>query len=178
MARTMAQTTRLMLSALTVLTTLTLLTAASTLSGCGFALRGDDALPAQWMRVHIIGADDELIAALRREMIQRGAHLQSSNAANTATATIQIAAADFTQRNLGGDAGGRATADELEYRVRFHFIAADGVMVQRNQTITVQRAFAHQPRAQLRAEAERRAARNEMRFDAARRIVRRLSAAK
>ena len=173
MARTMARTTRLMLSALTVLTTLTLLTAASTLSGCGFALRGDDALPAQWMRVHIIGADDELIAALRREMIQRGAHLQSSNAA-----TIQIAAADFTQRNLGGGAGGRATADELEYRVRFHFIAADGVMVQRNQTITVQRAFAHQPRAQLRADAERRAARNEMRFDAARRIVRRLSGAK
>ena len=172
----MARTTRLILSALTVLTTLTLLTAASTLSGCGFALRGDDALPAQWMRVHIIGADDELIAALRREMIQRGAHVQSANASNTAT--IQIAAADFTQRNLGGDAGGRATADELEYRVRFHFIAADGVMVQRNQTITVQRTFAHQPRAQLRADAERRAARNEMRFDAARRIVRRLSDAK
>ena len=172
----MARTTRLMLSALTVLTTLTLLTAVSTLSGCGFALRGDDALPAQWMRVHIIGADDELIAALRREMIQRGAHVQSANASNTAT--IQIAAADFTQRNLGGDAGGRATADELEYRVRFHFIAVDGVMVQRNQTITVQRTFAHQPRAQLRADAERRAARNEMRFDAARRIVRRLSDAK
>ena len=149
---------------------ISLLTCLS-LTGCGFHLRGDIALPSELERVQVTGDDRELVAGLSDALERQGAVVDSASD----SARIDVVAADFQRRVLTTDARGRATAYRLRYRVEFNVTAADGTLLQSAESVTVERAYNYNPNRELQSEQEERFLKSEMSRQAVLRMLQRLA---
>ncbi len=156
-----------------------LLVGLSLLAGCGFHLRGSVDLPPELARVHVSGADRDLVERLSDALVQRGAVVESEPGAGTAH--IDLSEARFERQVLTTDVTGRATAYAFRYRVVFGITGGDdtggddGAILQPARSITLERAFDYDPNRELQAEQEVRFLETEMRREAVLRIVRRLA---
>ncbi|MGI9311605.1 MAG: LPS assembly lipoprotein LptE [bacterium] len=146
-----------------------LLISATLLTGCGFHLRGEVELPPDLARVHIVGADRDLVQRLSAALKQRGAAVVRAGQG----ATISLAS-EFAQTTLTTDPQGAASAYAVRYQVAFRIAAEDGQPLQAERIFWLHRAFNYDSSKHLQAEAQEAFLQDELRDEAVVRIMRQL----
>jgi LPS-assembly lipoprotein len=145
------------------------------LSGCGFQLRGQVALPED-LRAVFVSAPVLIADELEVFLASGGARVTPDREA--ADARISASGERFDRRLLSVDPDtGREREFELVYTVWASATRRDGSIILSNQPITLVRDFVFDPAAVLGTGREEAVLYDEMRRDAARQIVRRIEAA-
>lgn len=143
------------------------------LSGCGFHLRGDVALPSS-MEPLSIQADvrSGLGRELRRALRQSQVRLASTT--KTAGAVLLLEREQTGRRVLSVDAGGKVREYELSHTAVFRVRRPDGSELVPEQTLTVVRDYRFDPSEALSKAGEQEVLRREMERALAQAILRRL----
>ena len=134
----------------------------SALGGCGFHLRGTDALPAE-MSVTYIQSDslfstlvDDFADALRTHGVQ------VTEDRFEATAVLRIIENDKSRDVLSVNTSGKVLEYQLRQTVRFSVMTADNQPVVEPQTVTLTRAYLYRSTDVLGSEREKEAVRNTL----------------
>ncbi len=147
----------------------------STLSACGFSLRGHAPLPKGIDTVHLQAGSAALRSHLRLALQANGALVAVEKKA--ADATLIIATESFDRRVLAVDPGtGKSREFELVYNLSFSFNAREGHKLLAPQQLRLRRDFVFDDDAVIGKSREEAVLVEEMRRDAAGQIMRRLSA--
>ncbi|MGR3984585.1 MAG: LPS assembly lipoprotein LptE [Gammaproteobacteria bacterium] len=133
--------------------------AGMSLGGCGFRLRTEFALPPQLARVHVNGADLELVARIADALAARGAVIDADGA------DLRITA-DMRRAVLSTDADGRATAYSLTYAVQYQ-LRLPGAKARPARSFSLRRAFDYAVTRQLQVEREAEFLEEDLRGEAA-----------
>ena len=134
----------------------------SALSGCGFHLRGSDALPAEMSVTYIQSGDpygtlvDDFADALRA----RGIQVTEERA--TATAVLRTIKNKVGRKVLSVNTSGKVLEYQLSQTVRFSVATAENLPVVEPQTVTLTRAYLYSSTDVLGSERERVAVRNTL----------------
>lgn len=132
------------------------------LSGCGFHLRGSDALPAEMSVTYIQSGNpfsslvDDFADALRSHGVQ------VTEERDAATAILHILENDSDRDVLSVNTSGKVLEYQLRQTVRFSVATAENLPVVEPQTVTVTRAYLYSSTDVLGSERERVAVRNTL----------------
>ena len=143
--------------------------AGMSLGACGFHLRTEVPLPPELAHVQISGADRDLVARLADELSARGAEVKSS----TEAAKLHITT-DMRRAALSTGADGRATAYSLTYAVQYQ-LKVPGETARAEKSFSLRRAFDYDAGRHLQAEAEARFLEDDLRREAAARVLSQLA---
>ena len=144
------------------------------LTGCGFALRGSDALPESLQRFYIEAPVD---LARELEVLLAGNARQITGDATTADAVVKAGAERFQRRVLSvNPETGKEREVELAYGVDVSVTNAAGETLLSSQRLRLVRDFVFDSDEIIGKSREQTVLREEMRKDAAQQIVWRLSA--
>jgi LPS-assembly lipoprotein len=134
----------------------------TTLAGCGFHLRGSDALPASMSVTYIqIGNPfstlaDDFADALR----SHGVQVTEDRAA--ATAVLRIHENDRGREVLSVNTSGKVLEYQLWQLLQFSVATAENLPVVEQQTVTLQRAYLYRSDDVLGSEREKEAVRSTL----------------
>ena len=143
--------------------------AGMSLGACGFHLRTAVPLPPELAHVQISGADRDLVARLADELSARGAEVKSSPEATKLRITT-----DMRRAALSTGADGRATAYSLTYAVQYQ-LKVPGETARAEKSFSLRRAFDYDAGRHLQAEAEARFLEDDLRREAAARVLSQLA---
>jgi LPS-assembly lipoprotein len=147
------------------------------LVACGFHLRGTGgtraALPEEWKSMHLVSSNPN--GEFSRNVIAlfaaNGVQWAESDAANF---RLVITPETFEQRNLSLNAEARVAEFELTMRSQFSVLDASGREVMPLTDVTVVKQMENDPRNVVGKEGEVRLIQNEMRYELAEQIMRRI----
>jgi LPS-assembly lipoprotein len=134
----------------------------ATFSGCGFHLRGSDALPAEMSVVYIQSGNpfgslvDDFAGALRT----RGAQVTEDRAA--ATAILRILENDRERDVLSVNTSGKVLEYQLRQTIRFSVATAENRPIVEPQTVSMRRAYLYSNTDVLGSEREKDAVRETL----------------
>ena len=132
------------------------------LSGCGFHLRGSDALPAGMSVTYIQSANpfsslvDDFADALRTHGVQ----VTEDRAA--ATAVLRIHKNEKDRKVLSVNTSGKVLEYQLRQKIQFSVATAENRPIVEQQTVTMRRAYLYRSTDVLGSERERDAVRNTL----------------
>ena len=132
------------------------------LSGCGFHLRGSDALPAGMSVTYIQSANpfstlvDDFADALRTHGVQ----VTEERAA--ATAVLRIHENNKDREVLSVNTSGKVLEYQLRQMIRFSVATAENLPIVEQQTVTMKRAYLYRSSDVLGSEREKDAVRNTL----------------
>jgi LPS-assembly lipoprotein len=149
-----------------------ILLAALSLTACGFHLRGAADLPFQTLN---IAGSGQLKEELKRT-IEARSDTKVVPTAEEAQATLQIIREEREKAILALSGAGRVREFELRYRVSYRVLNKDKREIGPVGEILLRRDFTYDDRLALAKESEEVELYNDMRSDAVRQILRRLSA--
>ncbi len=135
---------------------------AATLSGCGFHLRGSEALPAEMSVTYIQSGKpfstlvDDFAEALRA----RGAKVTET--IEDATAVLRIQENDRERDVLSVNTSGKVLEYELRQTIRFAVATAENLPLVESQTVTMSRAYLYKSTDVLGSEREKEAVRSTL----------------
>lgn len=147
-----------------------LLTLAALLSGCGFHLRGQTALPFE--NVYVEGGSPDLNRLLRAS-IGTGDKLAAD--AQSSAAVLTLVEEVRAKEILSLSGGGRVREYLLRYTVRFRAVAGGREVIPLSD-VTLTRDFPYDDSQALAKEGEEALLFQDMQRDAAQQILRRLAA--
>lgn len=143
--------------------------------GCGYQLRGAVALGSDLDAIHVSGPNDIRGAVAR---VLEGGGIRVDSTRNEASPVLRLGDERFTRRVLSVDPNtGKAREFEVAYHVAYRLVGGDGVEMVPAQAVTLVRDYVFDADAVLGKSREQRVLRDEMRRDAAARIVRRIASA-
>ncbi len=146
---------------------------AMTLSACGFQLRGQAVIPFQTLRVETPGFSafaNELESAIRS-----GSKARIVDTRDEAEAVIQIVGELQERHILALSGGGKVREFELRYRVAYRFTDRAGVDLALPGEIVLRRDMTYDDTLVLAKESEELLLFRDLRTDAVRQMLRRLS---
>lgn len=154
---------------------LVMVLSAALASACGFRPRGSIALPENFRQIYVqapVQITDELAIFLS----SGGATIAESP--TDADAVIGVRSETFEDRVISVDASsGKAREFELLYSLDFSVRMKDGAMLVKPEHMVVRRLFVFDPNSVLGASNNVDVLHEDMRRDAAERIIRRMEAA-
>ena len=149
---------------------------ALAVGGCGFQMRGSAELSSSLQPLHLAGYQfSPLMRELRRTLGSGGVALAETRAG--ARAALVIHENEVKRRVLSVNRNGDTQEYELTYLLSFSVVDAQGRERLARQRIVIQRDFLFDERGVLGKEGEQEQLTKEMIRDAARQLLRRLSAA-
>ena len=144
----------------------------SLMSGCGFELRGETALPPGFERVFVNGSG---AAATELRILLDGSGAELTTAAKESDAAVYLSGEKFSRRVLSVDPDtGKEREIELVYSISFHVNRGTGGTLLSRQTVRLRRDYVFDATAVIGKSYEATVLRREMRRDAAEQIMRRL----
>jgi LPS-assembly lipoprotein len=148
-----------------------LLSSSLLVSGCGFHLRGQIEVPQSLERMHVKGADVELVNDIERSLKFSSIDLvaEGDNAA-----LLDVSNTSYVSDVIGTSSGGIATSYKLTYRVNYVVYAADGEVLQADNVMQ-NRTLAYDPSQVLLFEREEIFLKEDMRKNLVSFILRRMS---
>ena len=135
---------------------------AVTLAGCGFHLRGSDALPAVMSVTYIQNSQpfsslvDDFADALRT----RGVQVTEDRAA--ATVVLRIHENDKDREVLSVNTSGKVLEYQLRQKIQFSVATAENRPIVEQQTVTMRRAYLYRSADVLGSEREKDAVRSTL----------------
>ena len=134
----------------------------TTLAGCGFHLRGSDALPAEMSvtYIHIANPFSSLADDFADALRTHGVQVTEDRAA--ATAVLRIHENDRGREVLSVNTSGKVLEYQLWQVLRFSVATAENVPVVEQQTVTLQRAYLYRSADVLGSEREKEAVRSTL----------------
>ena len=132
----------------------------ASLSGCGFHLRGSEALPPEMAVTYIQSSNpfstlvDDFAEALRT----RGAKV--TERLEDASAVLRIQADDKERDVLSVNTSGKVLEYELRQTIQFAVATAENLPIVESQTVTMRRAYLYKSTDVLGSEREKDAVRN------------------
>lgn len=145
---------------------------AAVLSGCGFALRGSDGLPASLDRVAVDGADFAMVDRLESALSANGASVVDPG--DQAAAVLRLLESGFIRDVRSTDADGLATSHTLKYRVAYEVRTAGGDELQASQRLVHEQVAGYDPLRPLQSEQEEALLKAEMQDEIVQQILHRL----
>ena len=145
---------------------------AATLTGCGFALRGNVDLPASLDRVAVDGADFEMVDHLESALAANGTRVVDPG--DRTAAVLRLLQSEFTRDVRSTDADGLVTSYTLKYRVAYDLRTAGGDELQASQRLVHERVIGYDPLHPLHSEEEEALLRAEMQEEIVLQILHRL----
>ena len=151
---------------------LLVLLALSSLSACGFKLRGSYQLSAQLSEISIQGEE--------RELVERLTEILTNNditvvAVGSGSPTLSLSRTEFSKETVSADATGIATEYEYTWLVEFSVIGANGEVLLPQSSISVFNTLEYNPDDELEFEKEEEFLKEEMGKDVALQIMRELA---
>jgi LPS-assembly lipoprotein len=147
------------------------LTALASISGCGFQLRGQAALP--FTAAYVVAPDTSNVAnALRRSL---SSQQKLAKSLETAPVRITLDQESYSKNILALSGGGKVREYRLEYRVQLTVANTAGVILVEPTEIRLSNDFSYTDAQVLAKEAEEASLNRSMEQDALRQILRRLS---
>jgi len=146
---------------------------ATTLTACGFQLRGQAVIPFQTLRV-----ETPAFSAFANELeraIRSGSKARIVDTRDEAEAVIQIVGELQERHILALSGGGKVREFELRYRVAYRFTDRAGVDLALPGEIVLRRDMTYDDTLVLAKESEELLLFRDMRTDAVRQMLRRLS---
>jgi LPS-assembly lipoprotein len=167
--------------------TASLLAMALTLTACGFQLRGAATYPFTSVfvqrpaafgvgTINVTGTAAPVVPDVISGLTNSGVQIKTK--IEDADFAIRFLQVFFDKRVLSLSGGGRAREFELEYRVRYEFVDAQGRAWGEPGEITIRRDFSFAESQALAKEGEEAQLTRDMQLDAAAQILRRLQAVK
>ena len=145
-----------------------------TAGGCGYQLRGSVSLPPGLGTVHVEGPHD-LSAAVMHLLDDAGVRVETTR--GPASALVRLSNERFNRRVLSVNPDtGKESEFELAYQVMFEVTDAEGEEIVPRQTVSLLRDYVFTIDKVLGKNLEQGVLHDEMRRDAATRIVRRIEA--
>ena len=134
----------------------------SSLSGCGFRLRGAVELPPALKETRIVGIAEfsPLAIEFKRVLAQAGSAVRGSKDATSSA--IVINGGNFTRRVLSVDAQGRVAEYEIKYTYTFKILGKENEELIPLQKIELTRDYRFDPGNVLAKDTEETQLRNEM----------------
>lgn len=145
---------------------------AATLSGCGFQLRGRDAIPYKTLYIDA-PKDSQATRQLADALRSRG--IAVTETANTAEATVKLSQDRESRTVLALSGGGRVREYRLNYALSYSLIGKDGQEIFAPSEIQQSRDFTYDDNQYLAKTAEESFLYRDLREDAVQQIVRRLA---
>lgn len=146
------------------------------LSGCGFQLRGERALPFQTLAIQE-GGNAELGALLKRS-IRASSHTDVVDDPKQAQVTLVFLDTRREKVILSLNSAGRAREYQLVQHFRYQLVDAKGELLQMPQEITLHRDITFNDDVVLAKEQEEQLLYRDMQNDLVQQILRRLAAAR
>jgi LPS-assembly lipoprotein len=146
------------------------------MAACGFQLRGQAAIPFQTVRVET--PEFSAFAGDLERAIRSGNKVRIVNTREEAEAVIQIVGESQEKHILSLSSGGKVREFELRYRVAYRLTNRAGVDLALPGEIVLRRDMTYDDTLVLAKESEELLLFRDMRTDAVRQILRRLSVAK
>jgi LPS-assembly lipoprotein len=146
------------------------------LTACGFHLRGQAAIPFQTVRVETPGFST--LANDLERAIRSGSKARIVDTRDQAEAVIQIVGESQEKHILSLSSGGRVREFELRYRVAYRLTDGAGVDLALPAEIVLRRDMTYDDTLVLAKESEELLLFRDMRTDAVRQMLLRLSVAK
>jgi len=146
------------------------------LTACGFQLRGQAAIPFQTVRVETPGFS--AFANDLERAIRSGSKARIVDTRDQAEAVIQIIGESQERYILSLSSGGKVREFELRYRVAYRLTDRAGADLALPGEIVLRRDMTYDDTLVLAKESEEALLFRDMRTDAVRQMLRRLSAAK
>ena len=147
-----------------------------TAGGCGYQLRGSVSLPPDLGPMHVVGPRD-LGAAVIQLLDGAGVQVEPADgsADGSAGALVRLGNERFDRRVLSvNPETGKESEFELAYQVTFEVTRAEGEVLVPRETVSLLRDYVFDVDEVLGKSREQSVLRDEMRRDAATRIVRRI----
>lgn len=145
-----------------------------TAGGCGYQLRGSVSLPPDLGPIHVAGPRDLSAAVIQ---LLDGAGVQVESADGSADVLVRLGNEQFNRRVLSvNPQTGKESEFELAYRVTFEVTRAEGEVLVPRETVSLLRDYVFDIDEVLGKSREQSVLQDEMRRDAASRIVRRIEA--
>lgn len=148
---------------------------AAGLTGCGFQLRGKDAIP---YRSLYIDAPETSLAARQLADVLRSRGMSVAETSKTADAIIRFAQERESRSVLALSGGGRVREYRLHYFLSYSLTGKDGQEIFPLAEIQQSRDFTYEDNQYLAKTAEENFLYRDLRDDAVQQIVRRLSKSK
>ena len=149
---------------------------AMTLSACGFQLRGKAAIPFQ--TVHVEAPGFSAFANDLERAIRSGSDIRIVESRDQAEAVVQIIGESQEKHILSLSSGGKVREFELRYRVAYRLTDRAGTDLASPGEIVLNRAMTYDDTQLLAKESEEMLLFRDMKTDAIRQLLRRLSVAK
>jgi LPS-assembly lipoprotein len=149
---------------------------AMTLSACGFQLRGQAAIPFQ--TVHVEAPGFSAFANDLERAIRSGSKARIVESRDQADAVVQILGELQEKHILSLSGGGRVREFELRYRVAYRLTDRAGTDLASPGEIVLRRDMTYDDTLVLAKESEEALLFRDMRTDAVRQMLRRLSVAR
>jgi LPS-assembly lipoprotein len=146
------------------------------MTACGFQLRGQAAIPFQTVRIETPGFS--AFANDLERAIRSGSKAQIVDSRDQADAVIQIIGESQERHILSLSSGGKVREFELRFRVAYRLTDRAGVDLALPGEIVLRRDMTYDDTLVLAKESEESLLFRDMRTDAVRQMLRRLSAAK
>lgn len=147
----------------------------SSLSGCGFHLRGDYQAPAELMPVYVEGEIDSGVADNLREILRNGG-VELALAPDQARSQIRVYKERSSQRVLSVDGQGKVLERELIYQLEFEVLDAGGAEIVPRQQVVVTREQVNPDVEVLGKQEEADLLREDMEQEASGRVLTRIRA--
>lgn len=147
------------------------------LSGCGFQLRGQLALPPVLERTHLqvaAGERSTLYQQLKAGLQVNGVSLVSDR--RSATAVVEVGGESVSKQTVVKSGSGSALEYELFYSVDFRVTGADGKVLVSQQNVRLSRDLLYDNATMIGRDTGETRATEDMRKDAAQVILRRIAA--
>lgn len=151
---------------------------ACVLAACGFQLRGTGgsraAVPESWKSMHLVSGNPngEFSRNVTALFAANGVNWTDSESANF---NLVLTPESFEQRNLSLNSEARVAEFELTMRSQFSVLDASHKEVMPPTAVTVVKQMENDPRNVVGKEGEMRLIQNEMRYELAEQIMRRIS---
>lgn len=147
-----------------------------TMAGCGFALRGTTELPFESLHINL-SPNSQFGAQLRRQIEATSPDVRIVEAADQASARLQIMEETRDRTELALTAQGRVQEYDLTLRVVFQLLDDQGEILVPPTTLLATRTLYYDDNVAQAKESEAQALYVAMRGDILQRIVHRLGAA-
>jgi LPS-assembly lipoprotein len=157
---------------------LTFLCLLLVMTGCGFQLRGQFAIPAcfKTLKVQPENAFTPFQQALKKTLHANGVTvIEAQDEESTNLATLLIINQTLTERTIAYGADIQASRGRMQLEVIYQLKDATGALVIDNSKIKVEREFQINPNAVLGTENEREHVRSEIYLEGAAQLIRQLS---
>ncbi|HWQ38996.1 MAG TPA: LPS assembly lipoprotein LptE [Burkholderiales bacterium] len=150
-----------------------LLLAATTLSACGFRLRGQAALPFESIYIETVGFS--LLGAELRRAIRTGGKTRVADRPDDAEVVLRITGEQQEKHVLSLSTAGKVREFELRYRLAYRLLDRTSNDIVPPDEITLRRDLTYDDTQVLAKESEEALLYEDMKSDAVQQLLRRLS---